>query len=149
MIRPNRMLVRLPPPCRFTSINRSKVRGGHDEQIATSPHLMPMDLSPMSMNALHWANVMACAREAELRAFHVVTAARATIPERLGFLERDRHMVKLREALASVDSTNERTSSHDCIHPLTAVLRLSTLVDIQAATHDHPRACAEDGVRNA
>src|SRR5204862_7869068 len=44
MIRPNRMLVRLPPPCRFTSINRSKVRGGHDEQIATSPHLMPHGL---------------------------------------------------------------------------------------------------------
>jgi len=63
----------------------------------------------MSMNALHWANSMARAREAELRAFHVVAAAGATIPERLGFLERDLHMVKLREALASVDWTNDRT----------------------------------------
>src|SRR5207253_9917177 len=73
--------------------------------------LCPMDVSPMSMNALHWANAMARAREAELRAFHVVAAARATIPERLGFLERDLHMVKLREALASVDSTNDRTGA--------------------------------------
>jgi nucleotide-binding universal stress UspA family protein len=56
--------------------------------------LYPMDWSPMSMNALHWANAMARAQEAELRAFHVVAASRATIPERLGFLERDLHMVR-------------------------------------------------------
>jgi hypothetical protein len=31
--------------------------------------LYPMDWSPMSMNALHWANAMARAQEAELRAF--------------------------------------------------------------------------------
>jgi len=73
--------------------------------------LCPMDLSPMSVNALHWANAMARAREAELRAFHVVAAAGATIPERLGSLERDLHMVKLREALAGVDSTNDRTGA--------------------------------------
>ena len=68
-------------------------------------HIRPMDLSPMGRNALHWANAMARAGTAELRAIHFVAAATATIPERLGFLERDRHMVKLREAFASVDST--------------------------------------------
>jgi len=73
--------------------------------------LCPIDLSPMSMTALRWANSMARARAAELRAFHVMLAEGATIPERLGYLERDRHMAKLREALASVDSTNDRTGA--------------------------------------
>jgi nucleotide-binding universal stress UspA family protein len=73
--------------------------------------LCPIDLSPMSMNALRWANSMARARAAELRVFHVVAATGTTTPERLGFLERDHHMVKLREALATVDSTNDRTGA--------------------------------------
>jgi nucleotide-binding universal stress UspA family protein len=54
---------------------------------------------------------MTRARAAELRAFHVVATTAETIPERLGVLERDRHMAELREALASVDSTNDRTGA--------------------------------------
>lgn len=73
--------------------------------------LCPMDSSPLSMNALRWANSMARARGAELRLVHVVAAAAAMTPRQLGVLERDRHMVKLREALASVDSTNDRTGA--------------------------------------
>jgi nucleotide-binding universal stress UspA family protein len=68
--------------------------------------LCPMDLSPISMNALEWANAIARARTAELRMLHVV-APEAIIPaERLGFRERDDMIAKLRAALESIDATN-------------------------------------------
>ena len=73
--------------------------------------LCPMDSSVMSMNALRWANSMARARAAELRAFHVVVTAGATSLQTLGFSEHDDYMAKLREALAAVDSTNDRVGA--------------------------------------
>ena len=65
--------------------------------------LCPMDLSSLSMNSLEWANAMARARSAELRALHVVVTEGLVAPESLGSLERDDMMMKLREALTAID----------------------------------------------
>ena len=73
--------------------------------------LCPMDLSALSMNSLTWANAVARARSAELRAFHVVVTTGIVAPERLGSLERGEMMTKLREALVTVDSENSRTGA--------------------------------------
>jgi len=68
--------------------------------------LCPMDLSPISLNALEWANAVARARRAELKMLHIV-ARRGIVPEeRLGFDERDRMINTLREALSSIDPDN-------------------------------------------
>ena len=69
--------------------------------------LCPTDLSLLSMNALKWANAIARARTAELRAVHVV------VPEGVadagaGYVERDAMMVKLRGAMADIDPGNDR-----------------------------------------
>ena len=50
--------------------------------------LCPMDLSPLSMNSLEWANAIARARRAELRALHVVVTEGLVAPDSLGSLER-------------------------------------------------------------
>lgn len=73
--------------------------------------LCPMDLSSLSMNSLEWANAVARARNAELRAFHVVVADGVVAPEGLGAIERADMMTKLREALSTVDSENAHTGA--------------------------------------
>ena len=73
--------------------------------------LCPMDLSSLSMNSLEWANAIARARSAELRAFHVVVTGGLVVPEGLGSLERGDIMKKLREALIATDSENVHTGA--------------------------------------
>ena len=73
--------------------------------------LCPMDLSSLSINSLEWANAIARARNAELRAFHVVVTGGVVVPEGLGALERGDMMTKLREALSTVDSENAHTGA--------------------------------------
>jgi len=73
--------------------------------------LCPMDLSSLSMNALGWANAIARARSAELRAFHVVVTGGLVAPESLGSLERAHLMTKLREALITIDPENVHTGA--------------------------------------
>ena len=73
--------------------------------------LCPMDLSSLSMNSLEWANAMARARGAELRALHVVVTEGLVAPESLGSLERDDMMMKVREALAAIDPENIHTGA--------------------------------------
>lgn len=73
--------------------------------------LCPMDLSPLSMNSLEWANAIARARSAELRAFHVVVTDGLVASENLGALERDDLMKMLREALITVDPENVHTGA--------------------------------------
>jgi nucleotide-binding universal stress UspA family protein len=73
--------------------------------------LCPMDLSSLSINSLEWANAIARARNAELRAFHVVVTGGVVVPEGLGALERGDVMTKLREALSTVDSENAHTGA--------------------------------------
>jgi nucleotide-binding universal stress UspA family protein len=73
--------------------------------------LCPMDLSSLSMNSLEWANAMARARSAELRALHVVVTEGLVDPENLGSLERDDMMMKLREALTAIDPENVHTGA--------------------------------------
>jgi len=68
--------------------------------------LCPMDLSPISMNALEWANAIARARSAELRMLHVVSPGGIGPAENLGFGDRDDIITKLRGALTSIDSDN-------------------------------------------
>jgi nucleotide-binding universal stress UspA family protein len=68
--------------------------------------LCPADLSSLSMNSLAWANAVARARSAELRAFHVVVTTGLTRSARLSTRERDDVMTKLREALSTIDSEN-------------------------------------------
>jgi Universal stress protein UspA and related nucleotide-binding proteins len=63
------------------------------------------------MNALGWANAIARARSAELRAFHVVVAGGVVAPEALGSLERAQLMTKLREALITIDPENVHTGA--------------------------------------
>jgi len=70
-----------------------------------------MDLSSLSMNSLEWANAMARARGAELRALHVVVTEGLVAPESLGSLERDDMMMKVREALAAIDPENIHTGA--------------------------------------
>lgn len=68
--------------------------------------LCPMDLSPMSLNALEWANAVARARSAELRMLHVVAPGGIVPDEHLGFGDHDDMITKLRGALASIDPDN-------------------------------------------
>jgi len=70
-----------------------------------------MDLSSLSMNSLEWANAMARARGAELRALHVVVTEGLVATESLGSLERDDMMMKVREALAAIDPENIHTGA--------------------------------------
>ena len=73
--------------------------------------LCPMDLSSLSMNSLGWANAIARARSAELRAFHVVVTGGLVAPEALGSLDRAHLMTKLREALITIDPENVHTGA--------------------------------------
>lgn len=73
--------------------------------------LCPMDLSPISMNALEWANAIARARSAELRMLHVVAPGGIGPPENLGFGERDEMITRLRGALTSIDPDNRLTGA--------------------------------------
>ena len=73
--------------------------------------LCPMDLSAISMNALMWANAIARARAAELRAFHVDATEGLVATEGLGFREREDLMTKLRDALHATDAGNRRTGA--------------------------------------
>jgi len=73
--------------------------------------LCPMDLSPLSMNSLEWANAIARARRAELRALHVVVTEGLVAPDSLGSLERSDMMMKLRDALIATDSENAHTGA--------------------------------------
>jgi len=68
--------------------------------------LCPMDLSPISMNALEWANAIAWARRAELRMLHIAAHEEIVPADGLGFNERDTMINKLREALQSIDPDN-------------------------------------------
>src|SRR5689334_8899853 len=68
--------------------------------------LCPMDLSPISVNALEWANAIARVRSAELRMLHVVAPEGMVPAEGLGFGERDDMMTRLRGALTSIDPHN-------------------------------------------
>jgi nucleotide-binding universal stress UspA family protein len=63
------------------------------------------------MNSLEWANAIARARSAELRAFHVVVTGGLAAPEALGSLERAHLMTKLREALITIDPENVHTGA--------------------------------------
>jgi nucleotide-binding universal stress UspA family protein len=69
--------------------------------------LCPMDLSPISINALQWANAIARARSAELRMLHVVAPEGMVSDEGLGFGERDDMIAKLRGALTTIDPHNQ------------------------------------------
>jgi universal stress protein A len=73
--------------------------------------LCPMDLSPISMNALEWANAVARARNAELRMFHVVPTEGIVTAESLGFSEYDDMMSRLREAHNRIDPDNRRVGA--------------------------------------
>jgi nucleotide-binding universal stress UspA family protein len=70
--------------------------------------LCPVDLSPLSMNALKWANAVARARGSELRALHVDVTDALVVPDGLGFHEREEMMQKLRDALVRTDAENPR-----------------------------------------
>jgi nucleotide-binding universal stress UspA family protein len=63
------------------------------------------------MNSLEWANAVARARNAELRAFHVVVSGGLIPKENLGALERGDLMKTLREALITVDPENVHTGA--------------------------------------
>jgi nucleotide-binding universal stress UspA family protein len=68
--------------------------------------LCPMDLSPVSMNALEWANATARIRNAELKMLHIVAPGGIIPAEDLGFADRDDMITKLRRALSTVDPDN-------------------------------------------
>src|SRR5690242_16704401 len=68
--------------------------------------LCPMDLSPISMNALAWANAIARARSAELRMLHVVAPEGMAAADGLGFRQRDEILATLRNAMTSIDPGN-------------------------------------------
>jgi len=73
--------------------------------------LCPMDLSPISMNALEWANAVARARSAELRMFHVVAPGGIVAAEGLGFGEREDMITELRNALGRIDPDNRQVGA--------------------------------------
>ena len=73
--------------------------------------LCPIDLSSPSMNSLEWANAIARARNAELRAFHVVITEGLVAPDNLGSLEHGDMMKKLQSALVTIDSENVHTGA--------------------------------------
>lgn len=68
--------------------------------------LCPMDLSPISVTALEWANAIARARSAELTMLHVVASEGILPAEGLGFGERDDMMAKLRQVQSTIDPEN-------------------------------------------
>jgi nucleotide-binding universal stress UspA family protein len=70
-----------------------------------------MDLSPLSMTSLKWANAIARTRNAELRALHVVVSEGLVAPDGLGTLEHSDIMMKLREALIATDAENVHTGA--------------------------------------
>jgi hypothetical protein len=90
---------------------RSVRQGDAMNRLAFRLGLCPMDLSRLSMNSLEWANAIARARNAELRALHVVVTSGVVVPEGLGTLERADIMTRLREALITVDSKNAHTGA--------------------------------------
>ena len=106
--------------------------------------LCPVDLSALSMNALNWANALALARSAELRALHVDVAEDVVVTGSLGFHEREDMMTKLREVLFTTDSENPRIGAavrHG--DPGTEILRYartlpSDLIVMGAAGADRP-----------
>ena len=65
--------------------------------------LCPMDLSPISMNALEWANAIARVRRAELRMLHIVARSGILPEEGLAFDERDQMINTLREVSSGRD----------------------------------------------
>jgi nucleotide-binding universal stress UspA family protein len=73
--------------------------------------LCPVDLSSLSINSLEWANAIARARSAELRALQVIVTEGLVAPAPLGSLERGNMMDKLREALAAIASENVHTGA--------------------------------------
>jgi nucleotide-binding universal stress UspA family protein len=73
--------------------------------------LCPMDLLPISMNALEWANAVARARNAELRMLHVVGIDGIVAAESLGFSEHDDMMSQLREAHRRIDPDNRQVGA--------------------------------------
>ena len=73
--------------------------------------LCPMDLSPLSINSLEWANAIARVRNAELRAFHVAVTEGFDTPGSFDSSERGDMMLKLRDALVTVDPENDLTGA--------------------------------------
>jgi nucleotide-binding universal stress UspA family protein len=73
--------------------------------------LCPVDLSPISMNALEWANAVARRRNAEFRMLHVVATEGIGAVEGLGFSHHDRMLGQLREALSRIDPDNRRVGA--------------------------------------
>jgi nucleotide-binding universal stress UspA family protein len=63
------------------------------------------------MSSLAWANAIARARNAELRALHVVVREGLDGPDTIASGERDNLMMKLREALIATDSGNVHTGA--------------------------------------
>jgi nucleotide-binding universal stress UspA family protein len=70
-----------------------------------------MDLSPISSNALAWANAVARARNAELRMIHVVATEGIVAPDHLHFADRDSISGTLRETLQAIDPDNLRVGA--------------------------------------
>jgi nucleotide-binding universal stress UspA family protein len=70
-----------------------------------------MDLLPISMNALEWANAVARARNAELRMLHVAGTDGIAAAESLGFSEHDDMMSRLREAHRRIDPDNRQVGA--------------------------------------
>lgn len=73
--------------------------------------LCPMDLSIPSMNSLDWANAIARARDAELKAFHVVVTTGLALPKGVGARERADMMLKLRSVLRTIAPENSRVGA--------------------------------------
>ena len=73
--------------------------------------LCPMDLSIPSMNSLDWANAIARARGAELKAFHVVVTTGLAVSKSVGARERGDMMLKLRSALHAMAPENRRVGA--------------------------------------
>ena len=73
--------------------------------------LCPMDLSTPSMNSLDWADAIARARGAELKAFHVVVTTGLAVSKSVGARERGDMMLTLRSALRTIAPENPRVGA--------------------------------------
>jgi universal stress protein F len=73
--------------------------------------LCPMDLSTSSLNSLAWADAIARARSAELKAFHVVVTKGLALSRSVSARERAEMMLKLRSALATIAPENTRVGA--------------------------------------
>jgi nucleotide-binding universal stress UspA family protein len=73
--------------------------------------LCPMDLSPISLNALEWANAVARARNAELRMLHVVATEGIVATDHLGFTDRENMIGTLRGTLERMDPENRQVGA--------------------------------------